>query len=139
MKNVLNRLLGFRSGTPWKKLVAVMYYAMCLGFLAIGMATPPLVPAGAWDTFVVKLSTFVLFLWMLSPAIFLSETPLRDKLPFFKERIGMRSLVGLMIVFVLIQYLFMATESLHTPEYMDVFTEYINASYETFVEAGSAG
>ena len=139
MKAVLKRCWGFRSGVPWKMIVAVLYYAMCLVFLVIGMTTPPLIEAGPWDAFVVKLSTFVLFLWMLSPAIFLSETPLRDILPFFRDRIAMRSLVGLMIVFVLFQYLFMASESLHTPEYKEVFNTYICASYETFVEAGSAG
>lgn len=139
MKDVLSKCWGFRSGVPWKKLLAVVYYAACLGFLIIGMTTPPLIEAGPWDTFVVKLSTFILFLWMLSPAIFLSETPLRDILPFFRDRIPMRSLVGLMIVFVLFQYLFMTSEGLHTPEYQEVFTQYISASYETFVEAGSTG
>lgn len=139
MKEILKRSWGFRSGTPWKMLLAVLYYAACLGFLVIGMTTPPLIEAGPWDAFVVKLSTVILFLWMLSPAIFLSETPLRDILPFFRDRIAMRSLVGLMIVFVLFQYLFMTSESLHTPEYQEVFREYISASYETFVEAGSTG
>lgn len=139
MKDVLSKCWGFRSGVPWKKLLAVVYYAACLGFLIIGMTTPPLIEAGPWDTFVVKLSTFILFLWMLSPAIFLSETPMRDILPFFRDRLLMRSLVGLMIVCVLFHYLFMASESLHTPEYKEVFTQYISASYETFVEAGSAG
>lgn len=138
MKHVLKKCWGFRSGTPWKIIVAVIYYAMCAGFLIIGLTTPSLVPANSWDTFVLKLSTIVLFLWMLSPAIFLSDTPLRDILPFFRDRIASRSLVGLMIVFVLFQYLFMASESLHTSEYKEVFSEYITTSYETFVEAGSS-
>ncbi len=137
MNNVLKKCWGFRSGTPWKMLAAVLYYAMCVGFLIIGMITPPLVEANGWDTFVVKLSSFILFLWMLSPAIFLSDTPMRNKLPFFRDRIAIRSLVGLMIVFVIFQYLFAASESLHSAEYKQVFNEYISASYETFVEAGS--
>lgn len=139
MKKILGNVWGFRSGVPWKKLLAVVYYAACLAFLYIGMTTPPLIEAGPWDSFVLKLSVFILFLWVLSPAIFLSETILRDILPFFRDRQPMRSLVGLMIVFVLFQYLFATCESLHTPEYKEVFTEYINASYETFVEAGSTG
>lgn len=137
MNKVLKKCWGFRSGTPWKMLVATVYYAMCIGFLVIGMTTPPLVEAGGWDTFVVKLSSFILFLWMLSPAIFLSDTPMRDKLPFFRDRAAIRSLVGLMIVFVIFQYLFAASESLHSAEYKQVFNAYIRASYETFVEAGS--
>ncbi len=139
MKEILSKCWGFRSGVPWKKLLAVVYYAACLAFLVIGMTTPPLIEAGPWDTFVVKLSSFIMFVWMLSPAIFLSDTPLRDILPFFKDRQLLRSLVGLMIVCVLFQYLFMASEALHTPEYQEAFTAYINASYETFVEAGSTG
>ena len=138
MKEVLGKVWGFRSGVPWKKLVAVIYYAACLTFLIIGMTTPPLIEAGPWDAFVVKVSTFVMFVWMLTPAIFLSDTILRDILPFFRDRIPMRSLVGLMIVFVLFQYLFMASESMHTPEYQEAFSTYISAAYEGFVEAGSA-
>lgn len=129
MKKILKRCFGFRSGTPWKMLVAVVYYFMCCVFLVIAMVTPPLVPADGWDTFVVKLSSFVLFLWMLSSAIFLSETPVRNKLPFFKEHIRIRSLVGLMIVFVIFQYLFMMVEGLHSKEYQGIFNEFLNGSY----------
>lgn len=136
MKHVLKKVWGFRSGTPWKMILAVLYYSACAGFLLIGMTTPPLVPCGQWDAVVVKFSTFILFLWMLSPAIFLSDTAMREILPFFKDRIPMRSLVGMMIVFVLFQYLFMTSESLHTPEYKETFNIYITASYEDFVEAG---
>lgn len=138
MKRTLRKLLGFRSGTPWKELLAAVYYLACATFLVIGMATPPLIACGPWDTAVVKLSTFVLFLWMLSPAIFLSDTDFRAKLPLFKKRIAMYSLVGLMIVFVLFQYLFTAVEGLHTHEYLDEFRTYISATYEGFVEAGTA-
>lgn len=139
MRDVLSKCLGFRSGVPWKKLLAIMYYAACLAFLIIGMITPPLIEAGPWDTFVVKMSTFILFLGMLSPAIFLSETSLRDALPFFRDRIAIRSLVGLMIVFVLFQYLFGVSEALHTSEYKEAFNKYISTSYEAFEEAGSSG
>ena len=75
---------------------------------------------------------------MLSPAIFLSDTAFRAKLPLFKKRIAMYSMVGLMIVFVLFQYLFTAVEGLHTHEYLDEFRTYISATYEGFVEAGTA-
>lgn len=136
MKDVLKKCLGFRSGTPWKMIVALVYYAACVAFLVIGMITPPLVESNGWDTFMVKLSTFILFLWMLSPAIFLSDTPIRSKLPLFRQKIGMWSLVGLMIVFVLFQYLFMTSESLHTDEYKTAFNTYITESYDMFVEAG---
>ena len=75
---------------------------------------------------------------MLSPAIFLSDTAFRAKLPLFKKRIAMYSLVGLMIVFVLFQYLFTAVEGLHTREYLDEFRTYISVTYKGFVGAGTA-
>lgn len=138
MKDRLKKVLGFRSGTPWKSTVAVVYYLLCAAYLVIAITTPPLIPADTRDTIIVKLSSFVLFLWMLSPAIFLSNTPLREKLPFFKEHQLLKSVVGLMIVFVLFQYLFMAVEKLHSDEYSETFTQYITESFDTFVEAGTA-
>lgn len=132
------KLWGFRSGTPWKTGVAVIYYLACIAYLVIAMLTPAPLPAGPRDAAVVKLSSVVLFLWMLSPAIFLSETPLRAKLPFFRDRRRMRSLVGLMIVFVLFQYLFILSEGLHTPAYKEAFTQYISTSFNAFVAAGGA-
>lgn len=110
-------------------LVAVVYYIACFLFLVIAMVTPPLVPADGWDTFLVKVSSLVLFLWMLSPAVFLSDTPLRDRLPFLKEHIRIRSLVGMMIVFVVFQYLFMAVEGLHSPAYQEAFEAYLGSLY----------
>lgn len=137
MKQTLKKIWGFRSGTPWKMTLATLYYIACFGFLVVGMTTPPLIPCGQWDAVVMKISTLILFLWMLSPAIFLSDTTLREILPFFRDRIGMRSLVGLLIVFVLFQYFFMASESMHTEAYKASFNTYITQSYEGFVEAGT--
>lgn len=141
MKNVkgaLKKLWGFRSNTPWKKLLAVVYYVACISFLIIGIQTGPLIPCEGRDVAVVYLSTVILFLWMLSPAIFLSDTPLRDALPFFKDRQTLRSLAGMMIVFVLFQYLFMVSERLHTQAYQDAFQTYITDSYAGFAEAGES-
>lgn len=129
MKRKLKSILGFRSGIPWRSIVAVIYYFVCFAYLIIAMVTPPLVAAGLWDTLIVKASSIVIFLWMMSPAIFLSNTPLRDKLPFFKDHLRMQSLVGMMIVFVLFQFLFLAVEGLHSQEYQVLFQEYMNSLY----------
>ena len=110
MKIRLKKLFGFRSGTPWKSGVAIVYYFVCISFFVIAMITPPLIPAQRWDTAVVKMSSIVLCAWMLTPAVFLSETKMRMKLPFFKDHLGLRSLVGLMITSVLFLYLFMMME-----------------------------
>lgn len=137
----MKKLLGFRSGVPWKKIVAVLYYTLCAVILISGLVTPPLVACGTWDTVIVKISTCIIFMWLISPAIVLSDTDWRDRLPLFKDHISVRSLVGLMIVFVLCTYVFRLVESWHTEDYKEKFQTYIDASYQAFIEAGeeSAG
>lgn len=135
-KKALRKVLGFRSGVPWKGIVAVGYYILCAFILVVCLVTPPLVPAGPWDTFLVKLSSVVIFLWMMSPAIFLSETPIRNNLPFLKKHTLLDSLAGMFIVLFLFSRVFILTEGLHTPEYKEAFNTYIEESYSGFVEAG---
>ncbi|MBC5581399.1 hypothetical protein H8S23_07735 [Anaerofilum sp. BX8] len=136
MRENLKKLLGFRSNTPWKKIVAVLYYLICLAVFAVGLVTPLPIEAGLWDVFVYKVSVTVIFLWMISPAIFLSETPLRRRLPLFRQRIGSKSLIGMMIVFILFTYLFAMTESWHSPEYKAAYEAYNTAAYNAFIVAG---
>lgn len=128
--------MGFRSGIPWKKIVATAYYLLCVVVLVSGLFTPPLIECGVWDSVVVKISTCFIFIWMISPAIVLSNTALRDRLPLFKDHLRVKSLVGLMIVFVLCTYVFRFVEGWHTEEYKGKFQTYINASYNAFIEAG---
>lgn len=125
MKAHLNKVFGFRSGTPWKVGVATLYYFACAFFLVVAVITPPFVPSSVKDALIFKLSSFVLFLWMISPAFFLSETSLRKKLPFFRDRQALRSLIGLMIAGLLFLYLFMLAESLHTPQYKELLSQYM--------------
>lgn len=136
------KLLGFRSGTPWKKAAAVLYYAVCAVVLLAGLFSGPLVEAGAWDGFVYKVSVLVIFAWMLSPAIFLSDTPLRKRLPLFRRYEGRKALLGMMIVFLLFTYLFAMVESWHTPAYkaaVDTYYEAIFARYDEQLERRAAG
>lgn len=136
MESKLRKVMGFRSAVPWKSGIALIYYLLCFSFFCIAAVTPPLIPAGARDSAVFKLSSLVLLVWMLSPSLFLSETKLRSRLPFFKDRQGLRSLAGLMIVSLIFLYLFMTVEALHTPLYKAEFTQFINTSFEMFVQAG---
>lgn len=117
-------LLGFRSGVPWKKIVAVLYYLLCFVILITGIISEPIIPADAWDMVVYKISVVVIFLWLLSPALFLSNTPLRSKLPLFKLRTKLHSLLGMMIVFLVFSYLFAMVESWHSPEYKSALDTY---------------
>lgn len=123
-KKNIKRVLGFRSGTPWKSVVAALYYAVCLFVLFMGAFTPPPVAANLWDTAVMKFSLLVIFLWMLSPALFLSDTPLRKRLPFLKKNTLLDSAVGMVIVFVIFSYLFALSESFHIAEYKQRYRQY---------------
>lgn len=136
MKKRNRKLLGFRSNTPWKKGVAVIYYAFCFVILIIAMVTPPLIPASLTDTVITKVSSFILVLIFISPALFLSETFLRNFLPFFKTKSFLSSVTGLLIVWAFLMYFFLCAESLHSPEYKTQFNIYITAAFDRFIEAG---
>ena len=118
MKQAVKKLLGFRSGNPLKMTVALAWYLLCLVVLFF-------------------LSGVILFLWMLSPAVFLSDTPLRQYLPLFRKRQTGFSVMGMMIVFVFFAYLFASVESLHSAAYQQMFNTYIQSAYQAFVEAGA--
>lgn len=113
----LRWVLGFRSGTPWKILVACVYYLLALAVLVLGLCTGMPIAGTSGDLAVYRVSVLILFLWLLSPAIFLSDTPYRRYLPLFKRRTRGWSLVGMMIVFLFFAYLFASVDSLHTPAY----------------------
>ena len=121
MKN-LRWLFGFRSKTPWKMLLAGLYYLAGLAVLACGLFSPPFVAAEGIDLTIYRVSVVILFLWIESPAVFLSDTPLRRRLPFFRDWTLLRSMVGMMIVFVLFAYLFAAVERGHTAQYQSALT-----------------
>lgn len=125
----LKWLFGFRSGVPWKMIVAVAYYLLGIVVLFFGLFSPPLVPAEGSDLLLYRLTIFVLFLWMESPALFLSDTPLREKLPFFKQKNGMMSLAGMMLVCVIFAYLFATMENLHSQDYKNRFNSYMSGLY----------
>ena len=137
MRNSKGRLFGFRSNTPWKKGVSIIYYIACCTFFIIAMVTPPLVPASVVDTILTKFSSLLLVLTTVSPAIFLSDTPIRDNLPFFKVKNLLSSMTGLLIVWTLLMYFFFCIESLHSPDYKMEFGAYIFAAFNNFLEAGT--
>ncbi len=120
----LNKLFGFRSNVPWKMIVASLWYVLCLVVFVLALGSNPPVPAGTYDVFIWRISLIVIVLWMASPAIFLSETKLRNRLPLLKEHIGMKSFLGYSIIFLLFTYLFAMVLSWHSPEYKVAFNQY---------------
>lgn len=119
------KLFGFRSGTPWKSGVALVYYVAVLVYLVVAVVTPPPVPADARDALITKVSSLILFVWLISPAIFLSDTWFRSSLPLFRDRQATKSAIGMMIITLLLLNLFMLSENLHSPEYKAAFQAYM--------------
>jgi len=139
MKRKLRKVWGFRSWTPWKMLLAVLYYVACLLLLFFGMTESLPFPMSGYDMVIYRMSAFVLFLWALTPAIFLSETPYRKYLPLFRDKIGSRSFMGMMIIFLLFAYLFASVDDFHTEEYRTTYESYSQAGYEAYEAAKAAG
>lgn len=124
-KRAGNKLFGFRSGTPWKSGLALVYYVALLVFFVTASITPPLVEADSRDALLFKLSSLVLFLWLASPAVFLSDTRFRRYLPLFKARQGSKSLIGMFLVSLLFLNMFVQIERLHSQEYQRLFQAFI--------------
>lgn len=128
----LRKIFGFRSKTGWKSTVAVSYLLFCFAYLFIAIVTPPLIECSVYDTVIYKISSLVIFFWLISPFILLSETKLRDWLPFFNKRYSMSSFLGLMVASLLFLLFFIGVESYHSEEYKNNFRDYINTTYDNF-------
>ncbi len=137
MKATMKKVFGFRSGKIWKMMIAILYYFCAFAVLFFGLSTPLPIAACSYDQNLYYLSILVLFVWMMSPAIFLSNTPFREWLPLFRKHIRSSSVVGMMIVFLFFAYLFGSLESLHTPAYQQEFQSYIRAAYQYFITQGT--
>lgn len=120
-----NKLWGFQTEVPYKKLLAFLYYFFCLLLLIAAVVTPPFIPAGVYDTLIWKISLLILVVWTLTPAIFLSKTKLRDRLPFLKNYNLMSSLVGMGFIFIAFTYLFGMVLSWHSAEYKAAFEQFV--------------
>ena len=94
MNHKLSWLLGFRSNKIWKMLVSVAYMVFCVvvgyNFLI------------ATKNFSDVFTSVIFILAMVSPYIVLSNTPLREKLPFFNMHKTGMSFIGFGMLLVLL-------------------------------------
>lgn len=135
-KENLSRVFGFRSHTGWKSIVAVGYMLFCLSYLIIAMTTPPLVECDTRDMIIYRLSSITIFVWMISPFILLSNTKLRDNLPFFDKHYSLSSLMGMLAVSLFFILFFIGIESYHSQSYKNDFQKYINETFDAFYQDG---
>lgn len=141
MKRVQKKLLGFRSGRPWKMVVALIWYFLSFIVLFFGMRTPLPIKVNSYDILIFRATVAVVFLWMLSPAIFLPNTFLNRCVPFFQHDKPLSSLTGMMIVFLFFVFLFATVNGLHSGEYNQLFEnyfeEYIEKNYQMSMHIGN--
>lgn len=130
-------LLGFRSRRAGKSVIAILWYVLCVAVLHFGITSPCPVEAAGRDLALYRANSILIFFWMISPAIFLSDSPIREHLWPFKKKETWFSVLGMMIVFILFAYSFAQIENAHSPQYKETFNQYIESSYQGFVDAGN--
>lgn len=111
-------LLGFRSNKVWKKVVSSCYLVGCALFLIATIFSGREGQVTQYDFLINKVYGVILFLTMISPYIFLSNTPLRDKVPLFKRGKTSSSLVGVAVVVVALLVISGVVNGLHSAEYL---------------------
>lgn len=92
------RLLGFRSGKPWKMVISIFYLGFYLIMLSFALSREPFPGLPASDMVVQRVYDAVLLLMFISPYICLSESKLRDHLPLFKKGRFAGSTFGMVLV-----------------------------------------
>lgn len=130
-------LWGFRSKNAGKSIIAILWYVLCAAVLYFGITSPCPVQAVGRDLALFRANSILIFIWMISPAIFLSDSPIRKHVWPFKMKETWFSVLGMMIVNILFAYSFAQIENSHTTQYKESFNRYIESSYQRFVDAGT--
>jgi len=114
---VAKGLFGFRSRTPWKMVVAGLYYLLAaIVGIAVMTSRKPYATSGT-DVALELLSGLLLTIALLSPALLLSDFGYRHRLPLFKRRKVALSAVGLVLFFGLMLVTSALAGTLHTAPY----------------------
>lgn len=113
-----SKLLGFRTNTIWKKVLSILYLIFCFLYLISVIFTEKYVNITNYDFIISQICDFLVFVIMISPYIFLSNTKFRDKLPLFKKHTKGASLAGLLIITVIIGIASGFLEEAHSKEFL---------------------
>lgn len=112
------KLLGFRSNKIWKKVISIAYLFFW-GLIFLVIMTDGKYPNLETKDFVInKISDLVIFLFFLSPYIYLSDTKIREKLPLLRKRKLWATLLFFILLFIITVFLNSAILDLHTTEYL---------------------
>jgi len=111
------RLLGFRSRNPWKRLVASAYYVSWLVFTVAAVAARTPYVADVRDGLLESVKGLMLGLFLISPALLLSDFAFRARLPLFRQRRILMSASGFAVLFVAVLASIGLVDALHSPSY----------------------
>ncbi|MBS3956046.1 MAG: hypothetical protein KGZ40_00720 [Clostridiales bacterium] len=111
------RLLGFRSRSPVKMVLALAYYVFWLLFTLFAVLPSASPSADARDIFLQVLKGVMLSLLLITPALALSDFGYRERLPLFKRRNVLANAIGFATCLILFFVSFAVADSLHSPSY----------------------
>lgn len=95
------KIFGFRSGKSYKMIPALLYYAFMAFFIGASVYGELRYYKFEPMDYVLMAYKYIFFaILFFSPLIFLSDFKYREKLPLFKKRTAVSSLIGIMIVWM---------------------------------------
>ncbi len=127
------KLLGFRTNKIWKKIVSILYLIFCFIYLLAVIGTEKYVNITNYDYLISQICDSLIFVIMITPYIFLSNTKFRNILPLFKKHSVGTSTIGLIIVTIIIGVISGVIDAAHSEEFL---SDRENHAYtETVTEA----
>lgn len=116
-----HKLLGFRSGKPWKMAVASVYYIVCTVIAVTNLIGKPAMASmysiGAHDMLIWRLEILVLYLAFMSPAIFISDFKLRDHIVLLRLHDSRWTTIAISFIILFIMIIYVCLGYLHTNRY----------------------
>lgn len=95
------KLFGFRSGTSYKMVLAILYYGLMLLIYVPSIVNEIIHYDFTVTDVILDISKYIFIgILLFSPAIFLSDFKYVDSMPFFKKKTFGAGLCGLIIVFM---------------------------------------
>lgn len=116
-----HKLLGFRSGKPWKMAVASVYYVACTVVTVVNLLGRPAMAAlydiSARDINIWRLETLILYLALMSPAVFISDFKLRDHIVLLRLHDARWTTLAISFIILLLLIVYVCLGYLHTNRY----------------------
>ena len=121
---VTNKLLGFRSNRLWKKIIAYLYYLLCLIIIFYSFIKVPQIESNLYDMIIYKISIILRTLAFLIPPLLISNFSIKDKLPFFKKKKWWSDVFGFIGIFIIMICFSYLVSLFHSNDYQKRYAEF---------------